>query len=176
MMRSLAIFSFACLAGLAVQALFVHSISPYAVAPDFIVILALYLGLHVRRPAGVIGAFLLGVAGDFASAQFVGPTAAGAVVVYGIMAIVSSKIYAEHPLTLALLALLCSLADSLTYVAMVTLYVDVSLLTPSVLRGVALEALLTALCAPLVVRLLSWSSGESGGVQKYGSDRLRRVR
>ncbi len=176
MFRAVVIFAFACLAGLIVQATLVHSISPYAVAPDFIVILALYLGLRVQSPAGVLGAFLLGVAGDFASAQFVGPTAAGAVVVYGLTVIVSSKIYAEHPFTMGLLALFCSIADSLTYMLMLAVYIDVDMLTAEVLRGIGLEALLTALIAPVVVKLLEASVRSSITQTKYNNDSLRRAR
>ena len=130
----------------------------------------------MQNPAGVLGAFLLGVAGDFASAQFVGPTAAGAVVVYGLTVIVSSKIYAEHPFTMAMLALFCSLADSFTYVLMVGFYVDVNLLTAAVFRGIGIEAALTALVAPFVIKLLELSVSESINPAKYNNDSLRRIR
>jgi rod shape-determining protein MreD len=165
MIRTILVFFVACIVGLVVQATFAHTISPFAIAPDVIVILAVYLGLNYQHPLGVIGAFLLGVAGDFASAQFVGPVAAGSVLVYGLTVMVSQKVYAENPFAIVMLTFLCSIADSLIYLLMVVMYVNVDLFGEGVVQGVLVEAGITAAIAPFIMTGLKWGTRKANSVQ-----------
>ncbi len=79
-MRIIITFVLAALIGLTIQASVVHTSAPAAVAPDFILILTVAIALFYHSPGGALGAFLLGMLADFASAQYVGPNAAGCVV------------------------------------------------------------------------------------------------
>ena len=117
-----------CFIGLVIQSTVFHALSFSVVAPDFILVLVVYLALHHRSVLGVFGAFLLGLAADFASGQFVGPNAAGAIIAYNVALLISQKIYAEHPLALMLISSLCSIAKNCAFAAMIRMYTKIDIL------------------------------------------------
>lgn len=158
MIRSVVVFLVACVVGLIIQATFAHTIAPFAIAPDIVVILAVFLGLRYQNWLGAAGAFCLGVLGDFASAQFVGPVAGGSLVAFVVAVIVSRKVYAENPVAIVLLTFLCSVADSVYYMIIVGSYVELELVWLSTARGVAIEALITSIIAPAVISALEWGT------------------
>ena len=65
-----------------IQGTLIKPLSPSAIAPDFILMFVVFLALYHPTAVGMVGAFLLGCAGDFASGEFVGPNAAGCVVAF----------------------------------------------------------------------------------------------
>jgi rod shape-determining protein MreD len=135
----------------------IHDTVPAAAAPDIIMVLVVVLGLHFRTVAAIIGAFCLGLLSDFASGQFVGPNAAASIVVFGLVGIIATRVYADRAIALMLIVFFCSLAKSVTVVSMYLFYLDdyISELTRfPVLRTIGLEAVLSALVAPLVLKLL----------------------
>ena len=64
-------------------------------APDFVLLLVLCLAQRFQNTAGVFIAFGLGLLGDFASGQFLGPFAAGSVAAYSLLVYLSDKVFAE---------------------------------------------------------------------------------
>lgn len=154
MMRTIVIFFLTACLGLLLQATLVHSISPSAISPDFIVVLVLYLALNYRNIWGLLGVFALGLLADFASAQFVGPYAAGAVAAYSLVLFISDKVFAERTAAVIILGIVSSAVRALTYLVLLLIYVDVNLFRLDVIAKVLLEALLTGLVAPFVFRLL----------------------
>ncbi|GEM_PF-5494762 len=158
MFRTVLIFSFACLLGLLIQATLVHAIFPSAVAPDFILILVVFLGLKHNSVLGVVGAFVLGVAADLASGQFIGPNAAGCVVAFALVLVVSKKVYAEHVIAVMFLTALCSCAKGLTMALMFLNYLKLDFFSADTLQLVLSESALSGLVSPLVIKLLLWSS------------------
>lgn len=172
MIRLVVVFLLVALLGLIVQSTIFHALSFSVIAPDFIVVLVVYLGLHYKSAFGVIAAFLLGLAADFASGQFIGPAAAGSIVAYNIASAVSQKVYAEHPIALVFLTFFCSLAKSFLFIGMLRFYTHVDVLDGH-LSSLLLEALLSALIAPLVLRFLQWSTNETSSGSVQTSDSLR---
>lgn len=154
MLRLVVVFGLACLLGLVIQAVLIHGLFPSAIAPDFITVLIVYIALHHRTPLGAVGAFSLGVLEDFASGQFVGPCAAGAVVAFIVSALIADKVYAERLPALVALTALASTAKAFTFLGVIALYVRVNLLSAPVVWVVLAEALLSAVVAPIVVKLL----------------------
>ena len=158
MVRTIFIFSIACILGLLVQATLVHAIFPSAIAPDFILVLVVFLGLKHNSVLGVVGAFMLGVAADFASGQFIGPNAAGCVVAFSLVLIVSKKVYAEHLVAVMFLTALCSFAKGLTQALMFLIYLKVDFFTGEIFRLIMIESTLSGIVSPIVIKLLLWSS------------------
>ncbi len=156
MLRIVLVFSVATLLGLFVQGTLIRPLSVSAVAPDFILILVVYLGLHIPTVGGLLGAFVLGLVSDFAAAEFVGPGASGAVVAFCLTVTLSKKVYAESPPATMIVTAVCSLAKSLVCVLILYTYLDVNALstgTPTIIY----EALLSGLVAPFVIRAMHLS-------------------
>ncbi len=157
MLRLIAIFTIAALLGLVVQATVVHGLFPSAIAPNFILILVVFLGLAARNSFGAVAAFALGVLADFASGEFIGPNAAGSIMAFLFTALISEKIYADRIPAIAILIFCSSLAKSLTFLVMLRIYLGVEvsqLLAAGSLETALLEAVFSALIGPVIVRLL----------------------
>ena len=171
MIKTITFITVAALMGLLIQATLVHSIYPAAVAPDFILVIVVYLSLTRRNVWGLIGAFFLGVLADFASGQFIGPNAAGSVIAFYVSAIVAEKIYADRGLAVVILSFIASLAKTLTVAAMLAIYLHIDFLGWKVLRVVIYEALLSALIAPILLGL--FRPGKKGAGKQSASDTLK---
>lgn len=142
--------------GLALQATVVHTVMPRSIAPDILVIVAVYLGLMLPRPQGVLLAFVLGLCGDFASGQFLGPQAGGLVVAFAVTVLGSGKLFAENSLALGLLTLVASVGKSAFLLGMLAIYLGSSHFGLSSLQSMLVEAVLSAIFAPLVFRVISF--------------------
>ena len=160
MFRVLITFLLLAFFGLSIQSTATHMFSVYASGPNLLLLLAIFIGLKNHKPSGAIGAFLIGLLGDFASAKYLGPSAAGTLVAYCLTVILSQRVYAEHPVTLAMVALLCSLARSVVYVLFLSMYVSSNIFSLETLKGVAFEAFLTAIVAPIVFKIIKWALGK----------------
>ncbi|MCC6953480.1 MAG: rod shape-determining protein MreD [Deltaproteobacteria bacterium] len=153
MMRSVLTFSALLLLGLLVQATLVHSLFPSAVAPDFLLMLVFFLGIHHKSPMGAFGAFLLGVTADFASARFIGPNAAGAVIAFAFVATSSGHMFAERGVISGILAFFASIVKSIVFLVMMRFYAGISFPIEET-TTVLLEALFTGILTPIALGLL----------------------
>ena len=165
-MRNVAIFFCAFILGLVIQATVFHTMFPASIAPDFLLILVFSLALNDRSALGAVGAFFLGLGGDFASARFVGPTAAGMVVAYCVIVACANHVYAERGPAVVIITFLASLVKSAVYALMLAVYTSVDVLTQHVLLLVFGEALVTALLAPLVLKLFHTGKGHGGVINQ----------
>ena len=162
-MRIIITFVLAALIGLTIQASVVHTSAPAAVAPDFILILTVAIALFYHSPGGALGAFLLGMLADFASAQYVGPNAAGCVVSFVLVGLIANRVYADKVFAVFIIAYVCSLAKNMTALAMYAFYVPEFTFPQGIFRTMLLEALLSAVLAPIVLRMLRGRVGGSSG-------------
>lgn len=153
-MRVVITFSVAAFLGLIISACVVHSTAATFVSPDFLLVLTVALSLHYHNPYGAIGAFFLGLLGDFASAQFVGPNAAGCVVAFSLVGIIANRVYADKTLAVMIITFLCSLAKSFTYLSVLNFYLTDYVLPDNFLRSAIVEGLISAAVAPLILRAL----------------------
>lgn len=161
MIKQIIVFLLFFLVGLFFQATFIHSLAPAAIAPDIVLILIVSLALSYRSVPALVGSFLLGLGADFASGQFLGPSAAGAVVSFMLVVVIANKVYAQKVAAQSILTFLCSIAKSLTYITLIALYTNVSLFSKSTINLILLEALISALVAPIVISVLRWSGAAS---------------
>lgn len=161
MIRVALIAVIAGLLGLFIQSTFIHSAFPAAIAPDFILVLVVLLALRERNVAYVCLAFFLGILADLASGQFLGLNSAGAVVAFLLVGVISTRVYAERPLAIAFITFVCSLAKSAVCVLLLLTYVSSSVLTNDLWRIVLIEALLSAIAAPLLLYIFNFGARTS---------------
>lgn len=175
MIRVWLLFLVACFAGLFIQGSLIHSTIPSAPAPDFILVLVVIVALRYQTVGGVCGVFVLGLLDDFASARFLGPSAAGAVVAFLLVGVIASRVFADRSFAIMLITFICSLAKSFVYVLMYAIYLDNGLAQVAqlyVLQIVLLEALFSALVAPIILKLITVSrqlprAGHMAGNSSY---------
>ncbi|MBL7661280.1 rod shape-determining protein MreD [bacterium] len=149
-------FFFIFLFGLVVQTIFAHTFYPARIAPDIILILMVFVAVEHHSPAGVAGAFLLGLASDFASAQYLGPDAAAGIMVFLFITLVARNVYAEHALTFSILVAVALPLKKLTTAGLIAFYTNHPLNTALFFsKNFAGELLLTVIIAPLVMFMLS---------------------
>lgn len=154
MMRQVAAFFIFGMLGLGIQATVFHSSFPDLPAPDVILILVVGISrLHHTR-LGVLGAFAMGLLADFASAQYLGPNAAGCIIAFLFVGLIANRMYADKVIAIFFITLGSSLAKSLTAIIMFTLYLPAFTLPPNGLKIMLLEALFSAILAPFILRFL----------------------
>lgn len=154
MFRLIAIFMTVAFIGLFIQGGVIKSALPAAVAPDMIVVLVATIGLRFRTIPGLVGAFGLGVLEDFASGQYIGPNAAGAVIAFLLSGVIANRVYADKGVALFLIVCFCSLAKAVTRLSMLQLYLGTIVPDNEALWTIVFEALLSGVCAPIVVQLM----------------------
>ncbi len=169
MFRLILTFFVAAIAGLFLQGSVLKNSVPSAIAPDLIVVLVATIGLRYRSVPGLFSAFALGLLADFASGLYLGPNAAGAVVAFMMSGVIANRVYADKGVALFLIVFLCSLSKSLVIVAMILLYVGRLQADTQVVWLMLIEAFLSALCAPVLVRLMfgqpSWRRTRDRGTR-----------
>ena len=172
MVKRALVFILAFFLGLVIQGAVIRSLLPSIPAPDFILVLVFYIALYFRTPWGVISAFGLGLAADAASGQFLGPQAAGCVVAFLVVLFFVDRIYAERGFAVVVVAFAASLGKSITCALLLCLYAKIDILTGMVMKTVLLEAIFSALLAPV----LFWILRLAGAAGSAAVDPMRRTR
>lgn len=172
-MRSLFACSALALFGFFFNGTLIKQPFPGAIVPDFTVILTVLIAFYFRSVRGLLGAFILGLAADMMSVRLLGPSAAGCVVVFLAAGLLYSRSMLENPLFLFLVTVI---AVGLKYVVSAGI---IWLATPDALAPVlfsnqiVLEALITALLAPVVAMFVRYRLTASLPKQPSGFSRSR---
>lgn len=169
MIRLAFIFVAFCIAGLALQSMASYTVSVFAPMPDFALILAVYLGLKRRRAGTLLAVFLLGILVDFAGGQYLGPHAAGMVAAAFFAMQVSDRIFAEHPVTLMMVAAFSDAIKCVLQLVIMSSYVSGNYWSWNSFSDLVWESLLTGVCAPIVCALLNWAKNKGRGGSHYRS-------
>jgi rod shape-determining protein MreD len=155
-MRALLIFAVAGVVAVVVQTTLVQRLGFLPAAPDLIVVLCVYLGLHYHSAAGALGAFLLGYLLDTFSGAVPGLYCLTMTLVFGMVYLLSKRLWMENPMSnVAAVAL-----GSAVKIVTVVLYFAVA--SPRavdwwfVLRTLSVEALLALIVAPAVFAALGY--------------------
>ncbi|MBN8548419.1 MAG: rod shape-determining protein MreD [Deltaproteobacteria bacterium] len=129
-----------------IQGTVIRGLFPAAVVPSLLLILVVFLAFYETSVLGAVLAFLLGIEYDMCSALVVGPWSGTFVLVFGVVALLSQRIFVESPAAVMVTVFLSTLLSNVVYLLVV------SQVRPSgVFFGwsVLLEALLTAaICIP----------------------------
>ncbi len=126
-------------------------VSDNGIVPNLILILVVYLAFYEANPFGALLAFLLGFEFDLLSGVRLGPWAGSFVLLFGLLSCFAQRIFVESLLATAVVVFFSSLVVSLVY------FLCTYELHPlSSSRGgyILIEALLTAVLAPIVFKLL----------------------
>ncbi len=149
-MRSLAVLAVAGVLAVVVQTALLRQVPLLPAAPELIVVLTVYLGLHYPTPGGAFGSFLLGYLLDTFSGSPPGLYCLSMTSVFAMVYVVSQRLWVENPITnLAAVAL-----GGLTKMGVVVVYFALAkpgaASWPRLLRTLALEGTLAIAVAPFV--------------------------
>lgn len=153
-MRSLATFAVAAAVAVVVQTMLPHRLPFLPAAPDLMLVLTVYLGLHVHSAGGALGAFLLGYLLDTFSGAAPGLYCLTFTLVFGVVYLLSKRLWMENP---ASNVAAVGLGEGLK-IAVVVLFFAVAAGGPvrwlGVLERLGLEAALALAFTPLVFSAL----------------------
>lgn len=133
------------------QATLLKSILPHFLVPNLLIILVVFLAFFDGTPLGAGLSFLLGLELDIYNGILLGPWAGSYVVVYGVLAFLSQRIFVETALAAFVVVLFSSLLANLVYVV---LTFDFRPVGHSILLPLLLEAALSGVIAPAGLALL----------------------
>lgn len=138
-----------------IQGTFLKSVLPYtSVAPNFMITVVVFLSFYEATAYGVFLSFLAGLLLDFFSGILIGPWAGAFVLCFGLLSLISQRVFVESALTTFLAVFGSSLIAQFCYVALHVQFrpADTAPVTLSV--RILLEALLSAFFAPLIFMVL----------------------
>lgn len=127
---------------------------PTMTIPNLFLVLVVFIGFFEPSTLGALLAFMVGLLFDLFSRGLLGPHASAYVVVFGIVAALSQRIFVDSRLAVFLTVLLASLIGNVVYLIVLSEFVQVESLVTMLLRGALWEAFLTALLAPFLFVLL----------------------
>jgi rod shape-determining protein MreD len=125
---------------------------PDALLPQLVLVLVIYLGFNEISVPGAFVAFVLGLLLDFSSALLLGPWAGALVTVYGVLAVLSSRLFIESPLVAAFISFWASIAGNVMYMM---LGYEYRTLAWEDLYRIGGQGLCTALLAPVMLGLMA---------------------
>lgn len=155
-MRPLLVFAVAGIVAVVVQTSLVQRLGFLPAAPDLIVVLCVYLGLHYHSAGGAIGAFLLGYLLDTFSGAVPGLYCLTMTLVFGMVYLLSKRLWMENPMSNVAAVALGSAVKIVTVVLYFAVVSPRAVDWWIVLRTLTVEALLALICAPAVFAALGY--------------------
>ena len=154
-MRRLLTFIALGLIAALLQGTILRMMLPPILIPNIVIILVSLLGCYLPNPQGALIAFVLGLQYDiFCSRTLIGPYAAASVVVFGITASVSTRLYLESAMTIIFAVFLSSLINDLISVVVASQFQQVESLIYELLKYAVVSAVTTSILAPFVFELV----------------------
>jgi rod shape-determining protein MreD len=134
-----------------IQGTLLKSIVPETVIPDLSLILVVYLAFYDSTALGAVLSFLLGLEFDLFSEVLIGPRAGSYVVVYGILASLSQRIFVESPFAAFVSVFMSSLLNSVVYLLLISGFKTTD---PHIISVSLVEGVITAFLGPFFLRFL----------------------
>jgi rod shape-determining protein MreD len=153
-----AVTSIALVAGFGVllQTTLIHALPMrFQVAPDILLAVCVFLGLHRHGVGGVIGAFLLGYVQDAVGGGAVGLNAFGMVVVYLLVYLTCRSLWVDNVISKVVLVFLASWVKTVAVLVVSVVFGAEGEEWGPVLGQALLNAVLAAAVAPPVFALLA---------------------
>lgn len=146
-----------------VQGTLLKALFPAMVVPGLALVLVVFLAFHQTSIFGAFLAFLLGLELDLCSGLLLGPWSGAFVATYGIVALLSPRIFVESPAAVMVTVFVSSIISNLAYLLIVTQVRHSGLLLS---WRVVSEAIFTAIvCVPLFA-FFRWCFASSGGTSR----------
>lgn len=122
----------------------------WAVLPNCILILVVFLAFRDPSAKGAILAFILGLMLDFSSGILVGPLAGSMVVVYGTLVVFSQRLFVDSTVAGMVTVFVSSIIGQVVYLIMVFEFRPAN---TSAISLALIEAGVTALFSPLILAI-----------------------
>ncbi len=138
-----------------IQGSLLKSFAPESlVVPHILLVIVVFLAFYDLSVSGVCLAFLLGIEMDLGTGILIGPWAAGFVAVYGMVSSISQRVFVESPTAIAIAAFSSSILGSFVFLAFLYQFRPAALDVFSFSFVMLFEAILTAVIAPIIFKLL----------------------
>lgn len=102
------------------QGTFLRIFLPPYLIPHFCVLLVVFMAFYEVSARGAFLTFLCGVLVDVSAGGIIGPSAAALLIVYGVLAVISDRIFVESGLASFMVTLASVVIYQLTYLALMT--------------------------------------------------------
>lgn len=155
-MRAAAAIALVAGFGVLLQTTLIHALpTRLQIAPDVLLAVCVFLGLHRHSVGGVAGAFLLGYVQDAVGGSAVGLNAFGMVVVYVLVYLTCRRLWVDNVLSKVVLVFLASLVKTVAVLVVSLVFGAAGDDWAPVLGQALLNAALAAAVAPPVFALLA---------------------
>lgn len=154
-MRTFATLALAGGLAVVVQTSLLRHVPLLPAAPDLILILVVYLGLHYRSASGAVGAFLLGYLLDTFSGAAPGLYCLTMTTVFGVVYLLSKRLWMENPVSNVAAVALGEGLKMVIVVGFFAFAVRGAVSWLAVSKALGFEALFALLCTPPVFTLLN---------------------
>jgi len=152
MIKTVGSFLFLSLLGVFIQGSLFPKLLFFSAAPDFILILVVWVSLTYEDAAALLGSFLLGLLSDFASGIYIGPQAAGALLACVLIRAISKHVYADRFASVITVVILASIAKQAVARTIVLAFIGLQALDELGIGTFFFQAIFTGLIAPFVLR------------------------
>lgn len=125
-----------------------------SIVPNLMLIVVAYLAFHEASVLGLLLSFMLGLLFDLGSGALLGPWAGAFVVVFMLLTSMTQRIFVDSPLTAFVAVLLGALVAQGIYLGLYAQFRTLELLPMASGLRVLLEALASAVCAPICFAIL----------------------
>lgn len=127
---------------------------PDFLVPNLTLSIVAFLAFYDNTALGVFLAFFLGIEFDMYSGNpvLIGPSAGSLVLIYGLLASLSQRIYVESPVAIGLISIVCALLHTLIYSLLIFEFNEAPALYFS---SIIINALVTGCFTPLIFRILT---------------------
>lgn len=163
--RALITFAFGLLF-VFIQGTLIKAFFPGAIVPGLALVLVVFLAFYEPTIFGALLAFLLGLESDMCSGLVLGPCAGSFVAVFGIVSLLSPRIFVESPLAIIVTVFVASIISNFVFFAVMY---QVSHSSFAFSWTLFLEALFTALCCVPLFALFRRTLLATGGGRRFGA-------
>ncbi|HZR80851.1 MAG TPA: rod shape-determining protein MreD [Candidatus Binatia bacterium] len=169
-MRTVVVFAIAGALGAAIQTALPHRIPFLPAAPDLILVLVVYLGLHFHSAGGALGAFLLGYLLDTSAGIAPGLSCLTMTLVFGVVYLLSRRLWMENPVSNVAAVALGEGLKVVTVLLFFAVGVPGGVPWLSLARTLGFEALFAVLLTPFIFSALDAQLGRPRAARAREAD------
>lgn len=156
-MKSFGALAVAAAAAVVLQTTLINTFQLGAAAPDLLLVLCVYLGLHQHSVGGAVAAFCVGYLQDSVSGSATGLNAFAMTLVYLFVYLTSSRLWVDNLVSRIAVVFLASIVKTLGVMLLVAVFLSVDGVWSTAAHRLFVQAAVAAAVAPPLFALLSSS-------------------
>jgi len=156
-MRSFGALAVAAAAAVVLQTTLINTFQLGSAAPDLLLVLCVYLGLHQHTVGGAFAAFAVGYLQDSVSGSATGLNAFAMTLVFLLVYLTSSRLWVDNLLSRIAVVFFASVVKTLGVMLLVAIFLSVDGVWSTAARRLLVQALVAAAVAPPMFAVLSSS-------------------